>query len=127
MSNQVFVFGPHTTRVEYPNTEVIAMGRGFFSAVKPFRRPPNTYLLNFNEGAMRYQYVAGLINATKNIPRNIMALEAFYAAHGMWDSFIYPHPVLGNIRCRFKKAYQSPQVFEGACKEFSLELIEQPT
>ncbi len=127
MSNSNFTFGPHVTRVEYPDTPVLVMGRGFFSAVKPFRVPPNNYILTFQEGAMRYQYVAGLINPTKNTDRNIMALEAFYAAHGMWDSFLYPHPVLGSVRCRFAEPYRSPQVSDGVCKEFSLKLTAQPT
>jgi len=41
---------------------------------------------------------------------NIMALWEFYKTHGTWKSFIYPHPVFGNVIVRFDTPFTIPQV-----------------
>lgn len=55
------------------------------------------------------------------------ALKAFYAAHGTYKSFIYPHPLYGDIVVRFNQPLTVPYKRQnglGSVNDFTLELVE---
>lgn len=66
------------------------------------------------------------LNPDKNYQINMTALEAFYSYHKLYRSFIYPHPVYGNVECKFFSPLKIPEGVGnmGALKDFTLELIE---
>lgn len=45
---------------------------------------------------------------------NAARLEQFYAAHGLWQSFMFPHPHLGLIECRFSTPLEVPEAIVNA-------------
>lgn len=68
-----------------------------------------------------------LTDAPLDYARNAKRLEDFYVEHKQWKEFIYPHPVYGNLTCKFGKPLALPKlVGNGVIGAFDLELREQP-
>lgn len=70
---------------------------------------------------------SGTISPWINPRINLAALEAFYNAHKMHKTFIYPHPVYGNVGCKFYSPLKIPEGNKngmGSVKDFTIELIE---
>lgn len=56
-----------------------------------------------------------------------MQLEAFYNAHKLHRSFLYPHPVYGNLEVKFMSPLKIPEGIKGgngALNDFEIDLIE---
>lgn len=71
----------------------------------------------------------GTVSPTLRYPVNLKALEDFYNEHKMHKSFLYPHPVYGNVECKFFSPLKIPEGLpggNGAVKDFTIELIEVP-
>lgn len=71
----------------------------------------------------------GSVSPTLRYPVNLKALEDFYNEHKMHKSFLYPHPVYGNVECKFFSPLKIPEGLpggNGAVKDFTIELIEVP-
>lgn len=59
--------------------------------------------------------------------RNARRLEDFYIEHKRHKSFILPHPVYGDVTCRFSKPFTLPKLIgNGVLTSFDLEMMEQP-
>lgn len=59
--------------------------------------------------------------------RNAKRLDDFYVEHKQWKNFIFPHPIYGNVTCRFGKPLTLPKLIgNGVLAAFDLELREQP-
>ena len=60
--------------------------------------------------------------------RNILALEQFYQRHLQWDTFFYPHPVHGVVKCRFLEGLTVPKLLStstgGVVEGFSATFLE---
>ena len=60
--------------------------------------------------------------------RNILALENFYRRHLQWDTFMYPHPIHGLIKCRFLEGFTTPKLLlnstGGVVEGFSVTFLE---
>jgi hypothetical protein len=50
----------------------------------------------------------GTYDVTTTPNTNARALEVFYQAHLIWDNFLFGHPHLGNLTCRFATAVTVP-------------------
>lgn len=68
----------------------------------------------------------GLFDRTTNPTFNARAFEDFVRVHGLWKAFVFPHPHLGNIDCRFKTLPMVPPGLaysDGLIDAFEVELI----
>lgn len=124
---ETFNFPYHKTRTEYPvNSTPIQFGQSYSFASKPAGPPQRTFILNFK--AMKWYINSnGTIDVTTNPTFNMGALDAFYAAHQLWDTFVYPHPIYGNLNVRFADPLKHPEVEEGGTgvtQSFEIKLIE---
>lgn len=71
----------------------------------------------------------GTINAGAEAEINLARLEQFYQVHKMHLTFTYPHPVYGDVPCRFNKPLEIPEGLpqgQGAVLNIEVELLEQP-
>tara|TARA_Y100001933_G_C18722115_1_gene447897 strand:+ start:230 stop:634 length:405 start_codon:yes stop_codon:yes gene_type:complete len=67
------------------------------------------------------------IDAPFAYERNAKRLEEFYLAHKQWKSFLFNHPVWGQLEVRFGKPLELPKtVGNGVLGAFNIELLEQP-
>ncbi|WP_419902134.1 hypothetical protein [Kiloniella sp.] len=127
----VFDFPYHVTpEIEYPESGVrIQFGNNYTSTAEPDTPDARKFTLSYR-GFQYYVDNAGVVDLTTNANINNMAtLEAFYTTHRLWKSFIFPHPVYGNIECKFSKPLKVPKGIPGKLGElegFTVELIEQP-
>ena len=61
--------------------------------------------------------------------RNLAVLEQFYNDHKRAFSFIFPHPVYGNVTCKFNRPLEIPPGVPGGnglVQDPEVELIEIP-
>lgn len=72
---------------------------------------------------------AGLLDLTQEVHRNMAVLEAFYEEHQLHKSFLFDHPVYGQITCKFNAAMPTPQGIpdgNGMVEDLDINLIEIP-
>ncbi len=126
---ELFDFPYHTVETKNPE----AGYRGQLGGSYVFTSPPTdpdqrTFTLTFP--AMQF-----FVDASKNLDaliypqRNMKTLINFYLAHKMHESFLYNHPVHGQVEVKFSKPLEEPAGLpggNGVVKEFSVELIEIP-
>ena len=124
-----FNFPNHMVKTEYPrSSDSVQFGGAYTFVNKPVAPDQRVFVLNF--AAMKY-YVNpdGSIDVTTDPQNNYRVLQEFYETERLYNEFIYPHPVLGNITVRFKDPLQDPDGISGgmgAVKSFQIKLIEQP-
>lgn len=78
------------------------------------------------QGMYWYLQPNGLYNHSVNPEFNARRLELFYEQNGTWDSFDFPHPHLGMIRCRFKEPVKVPEAIpnsDGFIDAFEVQLV----
>jgi hypothetical protein len=127
---EIFEFPLHRVNTKYPaNSTQVAFGNSYVWSAEPDAPYQRTFVLKM--GGFKY-YVAedGSIDVTTNVAvNNLGALEAFYQQHQLWQTFIYPHPVYGNLNCKFSLPLEIPDGTpggDGIVPEFDLTLTEQP-
>lgn len=124
---ETFDFSIHTPSHNYPKGDSFKFGRGYESAIKPQDPIQRTFTLKF--AAMVYFLQAnGAADVTTEPEINMQRLIAFYERHQMWKSFVYPHPLYGNLTVRFAEPLPVPQPIEkgnGVTEAFEIKLIEQ--
>lgn len=128
MSALTFDFPYHRVRDEYPEGTTVQMGKGWVFPIKPDSPDQRTFILSF-VGMQYFLNGSGVVDATINPTRNVKALSDFYAQHQQWDTFTYPHPVHGNLTCRFKSALKLANGIidgNGVMEPFEVILIEVP-
>jgi hypothetical protein len=130
MAGQTFNFPYHKVRTEYPeSTTNIQFGKNWVFPIKPNAPDQRTFVLTMRGMQYFLNGVDPLPDPTIVPERNAKALSNFYETHQQWDTFIYPHPVYGNITCRFKNPLRLPEGIDGGTgllPEFEIVLIEEP-
>ena len=126
---QTFTFPNHQWATDYPETGVrVQLGGNYTFSAGPDAPPARSFKLYFT--GFKYYVADGVVDKVTNAAVNNMgALEDFYAAHFLHESFVYPHPVYGDIVCKFNKVLRIPKGIKGGdgmVEDFELELIEQP-
>lgn len=124
---QTFDFPYHTFRTEYPESgNRVQLGGNYVFSAPPNGPDLRRFTLKF-ETMFYYLYSNGTIDAMKNPQYNMAVLEAFYNHHKLHKSFLYPHPVYGNIEVKFMSPLKIPEGIKGgngALTDFEIELIE---
>ena len=124
-----FTWMNHGFSTSYPESGFkVQFGNSYEYAEGP--TAPDQRVITLSFPMLKY-YVnsSGVVDATIKPTLNMLALENFYNTHKMWKTFVYPHPVHGNMNVRFRKPLQIPNGIlggDGAVGSFSIELIEQP-
>ena len=124
---KTFDFPYHKFRTEYPESgNRVQLGGNYIFTAPPNGPDLRRFTLSF-ETMKYYQEPNGTISLTKNPKINMAVLEAFYNAHKLHKSFLYPHPVYGNIEVKFMSPLKIPNGIAGgggALESFEIDLIE---
>lgn len=128
---ETFIWKYHTQSTEYPEGVTIRLGNSYQYAPEPPSVDQRVFKLRFPTMFYFTKWVGNseVIDDTKEPELNMELLDRFYKTHRMWKTFIYPHPVYGNLEVKFGKALKIPAGIpggDGALQGFDLELIEQP-
>ena len=126
---EIFIWKYHTQSTEYPEGFTAKLGNSYTFAAEPSSVDQRLFKLSFPT-MFYYMEVDGVtLNLAKLPSINMGALEAFYKVHRQWKSFIYPHPIYGDVVAKFNKPLVVPQgtvAGNGSLQGFGLELLEQP-
>lgn len=126
---ETFIWKYHTQSTEYPAGFSVRLGNSYEFAAEPTSVDQRLFKLKFPTMFYFTEANGVTINVTKEPDINMGALEAFYKVHRMWKTFIYPHPVYGNVNVRFRAPLVVPEGVPGgfgSLQGFGIELIEQP-
>lgn len=128
MAMKQFNFPYHTQSTEYPESGTrVQLGNSYVFTAPPSGPDMRRFRLSFP--TMVYYVTGETIDLTKRPQLNLAVLEKFYNDHKMHKSFLYPHPVYGNVECKFFSPLKIPEGLpggNGAVKDFTIELIEVP-
>lgn len=107
----------------------LQFGTSYVFTAKPDAPDQRVFTLFFT-GMQYYLHDDGTVDGSTGAGiNNVHALYTFYAAHGLWDTFIYPHPVFGNVTVKFKDPLVVPEGIVGGggvVGDFQITLEEQP-
>lgn len=126
---ETFNFPYHVPTHSYPKGDSFKFGRGYEFSAQPQLPVQKRFTLRFN--VMKWEFDnSGVADASINPTTNILALIQFYEAHYSYKTFIYPHPVLGNINVKFAAdaPWEVPKGIvggTGAVESFEMVLVEQ--
>jgi hypothetical protein len=125
-----FNFPYHRVSTKEPaNGFQISFGSGYTFTSDPDAPDQRVFTLYFT-GFQWYVNADNTINATTNAAiNNMMALYNFYKAQRLNKTFIYPHPIFGNVNVKFKDPLEVPDGLPGGTgvvKDFQMTMIEQP-
>jgi hypothetical protein len=126
---ETFDFPYHTTRHVYPKGDSFKFGRGYEFSAAPQLPVQRRFVLSFPT-IQWFLDAAGTADASIEPQINALALDEFYRRHYTWKTFIYPHPVFGEIKVKFAAdaPFEMPKSLPGgtgATDEFELTLVEQ--
>jgi hypothetical protein len=118
----------HTFRTEYPvNGTSVELGGGYTFVATPSSPDVRVFVLKFR-GMKYYTNNDGTLDAVTNASSsNFLTLENFYQSVRLHKSFVYPHPIYGNVVCRFKSPLKTPEGIPGGLgvlEEFDISLTE---
>lgn len=123
-----FNFPYHSVETEYPNSGTqIKLGNSYAYTAPP--EAPDQRLFKLSFPLLKYFEVNGAIDSSVEPQINLAALELFYNLHKMSATFTYPHPVYGELACKFNKPLKIPKGIPGgggAVPNIDVELIEVP-
>lgn len=128
---ETFTWKYHTQSTEYPDGVTLRLGNSYQYAPEPPSVDQRLIKLRFPTMFYFTKWVAGfeVIDDAKEPTLNMQLLDEFYQRHRMWKSFIYPHPIYGDMTVKFNKALKIPSGIpggDGALMGFDLEFMEQP-
>lgn len=114
----------------YPeNSRKVSFGGGYEFASRP-KGPPQIQIRVFLRGYQWFVNPDGTLNTVDdNDGRNVYKLMEFYENHELFEKFIYPHPVRGNVVVRFREPLKIPAVpldGLGVLPDFSVVFLSQP-
>jgi hypothetical protein len=99
MALQTFNFPMHKVAVEYPaRGKAVTLGNNWDYTVKSHTPVAKKFMLSFS--AMRFFDPADTLTALE-IQYSLQALEDFYLAHELHESFLYPHERYGSVIVKF--------------------------
>lgn len=123
----IFNFPYHRFSTENPDSSFrLQLGGSYQFSAPPSAPDQRIFKLKFN--MMQYFVnTDGTINREKNPEYNAALLDEFYRLHKTHATFIYPHPIYGNLVCSFNKPLVMPETGDfGIVYNIDLELIERP-
>ncbi len=125
----IFTFKNHTTATDYPDSGFRAkLGNSYQFSAPPPAPDQREFTLKF--ALLKwFPNPDGTMDLTKFPEINLALLDAFYNRHRTWATFVYPHPVYGNLPCKFNKPLKIPAGIlggDGAVKDIEINLIEAP-
>lgn len=128
MALETFSFPYHSYSTEYPDSGFRAkLGGSYeFSAPAP---APDQRVFSLYFPVMKYYLLAGVITLVTKPELNLAVMEAFYNRHKLYKTFIYPHPIYGNVNVKFNKPLKIPNGMaggDGAISGIEIEMVEQP-
>lgn len=124
---EIFNFPYHTVETEYPESGTRAQLGGSYVFTTPSTDPEQRkFTLNFK--VLKY-FVddSGTIDDTLGFEYNLQRLDNFYQLHRLNTSFIYPHPVYGDVTVKFNKPLKIPKGLAGGngiVEDITIELLE---
>lgn len=126
---ETFDFPYHVFSTDYPESSLrVQFGKSWEFTAEPDAPDQRIFKLDF-EGMEYFTDAGGAVSASIAPQRNMLALEQFYQRHRQWKSFIYPHPVYGNVVVKFQMPLRTPKGVKkgnGVVEKFEISLIEQP-
>lgn len=126
---ETFDFPHHVPTHVYPKGDSFKFGGGYEHAAAPSGPIQRRFTLSFS-AMIWYKNAQDEYDPTIDPEDNVYRLIQFYEAHLTFKKFIYPHPVFGDLICRF--ATDAPfdvpagKGGTGVTNEFQLTLVEQP-
>lgn len=128
MPMETFNYPYHVSEIRYPQSSTaVSFGKGYEFVSKPNAPDQLRFMLHFP--TMRiWVNPNGSLNAGFNPTYNMLNLMNFYERHRLYEKFIYPSPIKGNVVVRFG----APPTFKpiagggGTYEPFTLELVLQP-
>lgn len=114
--------------VKYPeNGNRVQFANSYAFTAGP--QSPDVRIFTVTLTGMAYFGVAGALDTTSELGRNMAVLEAFYQTVHCNTVFDFPHPVWGTLQCKFNRPLELPEGMLrgfGMLTPFTVELIEQP-
>ena len=113
-----------TTKPPQVQGKGMSMNGWFFSS-KPNVPYQKTFVVKL-QGMKWYLQSNGLYNIVLDPTFNARRLELFYEQNGTWDNFLFPHPHLGDIQCRFAEPVEIPAAIpnsDGLIEGFEIKLV----
>jgi hypothetical protein len=125
-----FNFPAHLVSTKEPaNSFRMSFGGAYVFTAAPDAPDQRVFTLYFT-GMQYYQNSDGSIDSTTNAAiNNMAALYTFYKAHKLHITFIYPHPIFGNITVKFKDPLEVPKGIRGGTgvvEDFQMTMEEAP-
>lgn len=124
-----FDFPYHICKVNFPDSaNRMQFGKSYEATAAPGAPDQRIFVLTF-AGMQTFMNTDGSVDLTSVPQINYERLAAFYAAHGTYTTFIYPHSLYGNINVKFINPLQSPDPVpqgNGVQGPFEIQLREQP-
>lgn len=118
-----------TYQTKYPASgSRIQLGNSYVFSAPPTAPDQRTFTLKLN-GLQYFVTTGGLVDLTQSPERNAAVLEAFYVTHKLFQTFVFNHPVLGALDCKFNRPLEIPEGLpggNGVLNPFDVELIEIP-
>ena len=124
-----FNFPYHTFSTENPETGFRAKfgGSYVFTAVPD---SPDQRVFKLNYPIMKFfTSPDGSVNSTDSPLINMKTMIDFYHEHKLHKTFVYEHPIYGNVNVKFNKPLPEPLGIpngQGAVESFEVELVEIP-
>lgn len=111
------------------NSSSIELKGGFKFSAQPSEPILRIFTLTFP--VLGYEFeVNGDVDSdgSVNPQHNVISLWEFYKTHGTWKTFIYPHPVFGNVTVKFDAPFTIPKVTgnQGKVSNLEIRLREHP-
>jgi len=107
MAIQTFDFPMHKVAVEYPaRGKAVTLGNNWDYTVKSHTPVAKKFMLNFT--AMRFFDPLKTLTAQEE-QYSLQALEDFYLAHELHETFLYPHERYGAIAVKFFQPLVIPE------------------
>lgn len=124
----IFDFPYHKVATDYPESSFRArLGGSYQYSAPPVAPDQRIFKLKF--ALLKYFTSNGAIDTLVQPELNLGRLEAFYNVHKLNGSFTYPHPIYGNVTCRFNQPLKIPEGMssgDGAVQNIDIEFIEVP-
>lgn len=126
---EVFAWPYHRIVTEYPESGFrVELGNSYTYTAPPPAPDQRKFTLKF-QTMFYWEDGVGGIDRIRQPELNMACLEDFYNAHKLYKSFIYSHPVYGDLVVKFNKPLHIPEGIPGgtgAVMPFEVELLEQP-
>lgn len=116
-----------TYSTRYPESgSRLQFARSYTYTVEAEAPDQRTFMLDL-EGMQYFVFADGRLDDVSHPERNMAVLEAFYSRHRLALSFLFNHPVYGELRCKFNRPLEVPPGVKGGngvLETLNVELIE---